>query len=174
MDDWMRPARAAKGVAAMQWVTRTGVRIDRAAMIWLIRRSIDPDAEIIFQPDAEAAAFAETTGAVLFHHAKSEFRNTGARTGFDALRVHYDLQDPALAVMALVLRGAETNDRALTPWSAGLWALGSGLRRLTADDEQFVAEMSRLLDGLYRFCQDQLAPAAIPPRRPAGQATDGA
>lgn len=157
----------------MQWVTRAGVRIDRAAMIWLIRRSIDPAAEIVFLPDAEAATFAETTGAVLFHHARSAWRNTGARTGFDALRVHYDLQDPALAIMALVLRGAETPDRTLTPWSAGLWALGSGLRQLVDDDAQFVAEMSRLLDGLYRFCQDQLAPAALPPRRPAGQATDG-
>jgi hypothetical protein len=66
----------------------------------------------------------EATGAILFHRAQSAFRNTGARTGFDALRVHHGLDDPTLAIMALVVRRAETNDRALTPWSAGLWAIG--------------------------------------------------
>jgi hypothetical protein len=97
-------------------------------------------------------------------------RNTGVRTGFDALRARYDLQDPALVVMALILRGAETNDRGLTPWSAGLWAVGGGLRRLASDDETFLRDMARVLDGLYRFCQDQVGLAPAPSRRPPGDA----
>ena len=42
--------------------------------------------------------YAEETGATPFHHPKAELRNTGMRTGFDALRYHYELQDPALAL----------------------------------------------------------------------------
>jgi hypothetical protein len=137
-------------------------------MIWLIRGRIDPDAEIAFLPDSEVMADAQATGATPFHHPQAALRHTGFRTGFDALLTHYQLTDPALAVMALVLRGAETNERYLTPWSLGLRAIGTGLRALHADDAAFVAAMAPVLDGLYRFCQDLLAPAAPPAAPSAG------
>ena len=60
--------------------------------------------------------------------------------------------------MSLILRGAETNDRSLTQWSAGFAAIGSGLRQLIDDDEVYIAQMTPVLDGLYRFCQEQLTP----------------
>jgi hypothetical protein len=139
--------------------------MDRASMIWLIRRMIDPEAEIAFLPDSQVMADAEATGATPFHHPQAELRHTGFRTGFDALISHYQLTDPALAVMALALRGAETTDRQLTPWSVGLRAIGSGIRALHTDDEAYVAAMAPVLDGLYRFCQDLLAPVATPERQ---------
>lgn len=150
----------------MRWVTRAGARLDRAAMVWLIRRSIDVEAEIVFLPDAEVMDFATTTGATPFHHPQADLRNTGLRTGFDSLLTRYELADPALAVLALIVRGAETADRGLTPWSVGFRAIGTGLRQLHDDDEAFVADVGRVLDGLYRFCQDLLGPAS-PPSRPS-------
>lgn len=146
----------------MQWVTRQGVRVDRAAMIWLIRKFIDPQAEIAILPEAEVLEYARETGAIPFHHPQAELRHRGTRTGFDALRTHYALDDPALGVLALILRGAETADKGLTPWSAGVAAIGSGLRQDAADDDAFIAGMTPVLDGLYRFCQELLAPAAKP------------
>jgi hypothetical protein len=153
----------------VRWVTRAGARTDRASMIWLIRRMIDPEAEIVFLPDSRVMAEAEATGATPFHHPQAELRHTGFRTGFDVLVTHYELTDPALAVMALALRGAETNERQLTPWSVGLRAIGSGIRALHTDDEAFVAAMAPVLDGLYRFCQDLLAPVATPERSAPGE-----
>lgn len=150
----------------MKWVTRAGVRMDRAAMIWLIRKTIDGEAEIAILPESEVLEYAHETGATPFHHPKAELRHMGTRTGFDALRTHYDLHDPALGLMSMILRGAETNDKSLTQWSSGFAAIGSGLRNLTDDDETFIAQMGVILDGLYRFCQDQLAPTA----KPAGPA----
>jgi hypothetical protein len=149
----------------MRWVTRTGVRMDRAAMIWLIRREIDPSAEITLLPEAEVMEFAEEQQATPFHHPQAPLRNTGLRTGFDALITHYQLADPVLAVMALAMRGAETQDRTITPWSSGLRAIGNGLRSLHADDEVFIAAMATVLDGLYQFCADQLAPADPPAKQ---------
>ena len=146
----------------MKWVTRAGARMDRAAMVWLIRRSIDPEAEFVYLPESEVLEFAAESGATPFHHPKAELRNTGVRTGFDALRTHYQLDDPALAVLALIIRGAETQDRQLTPWSTGFWAIGSGLRNLHEDDATYVAAIGDILDGLYRFCQDTLAQVARP------------
>jgi DNA-binding XRE family transcriptional regulator len=157
-----RQTDTVKGGTGMKWVTRSGVRMDRAAMIWLIRKMIDPEAEIVILPEAEVLEYAQETGAIPFHHPKAELRNTGTRTGFDALRVHYDLHDPALGLLSLIIRGAETNDRGLTQWSPGFWAIGSGLRNLSDDDETFIASIALILDGLYRFCQDQLAPVPRP------------
>lgn len=146
----------------MQWVTRAGVRVDRASMIWLIRKFIDPQAEIAILPEAEVLDYARETGATPFHHPQAELRHRGNRTGFDALRTHYNLEDPALGVMALILRGAETADKGLTQWSAGVAAIGSGLRQNAAGDDAFIASMSGVLDALYTFCQEILAPAAKP------------
>ncbi len=149
----------------MKWVTRSGVRMDRAAMVWLIKKSVDPEAEIVILPESEVLEYAEETGATPFHHPKAELRNTGVRTGFDAVRTHYELNDPALALLAMIIRGAETNDRSLTQWSPGFWAIGSGLRQQIEDDAEYVAAVGVILDGLYRFCQEQLSPVAKPARQ---------
>ena len=148
----------------MEWITRTGVRLDRAAMIWLIRREIDPAATITFLPEAEVMAAAGAREATPFHHPQAELRNTGLRTGFDALLYRYGLTDPALTAMALALRGAETNDRQLTPWSTGLRAIAQGLRAHHADDATFVAAAGTVLDGLYAFCREITSPAEKPAR----------
>lgn len=148
----------------MEWVTRQGVRLDRAAMIWLIRREIDPEATFTFLTEGEVMAHAEATGATPFHHPKTELRHAGSRTGFDALRVRYNLTDPALAVMALIHRGAETSDKGLTQWSPGLAAVANGIRNVAATDDEFIAMITPVLDGLYRFCQDQLKNPGTAPR----------
>lgn len=88
----------------MEWMTRTGARLDRAAMIWLIRNRIDPAATISFLPEADVMAAAKERGATPFHHPQAELRNTGLRTGFDALVFGYELNDPAITAMALALR----------------------------------------------------------------------
>jgi len=141
----------------MQWVTRVGVRLDRAAMIWMIRTFIDPAAEIAMLPESEVMAYAERHGATPFHHPQAAIRHQGSRTGFDGLRVAYGISDPAIALMTMVLRGAETSDKTLTQWSPGLAAVTSGMRKRAASDEAFLAAMMPLLDGLYQWCQDQLA-----------------
>ena len=146
----------------MEWMTRTGARLDRAAMIWLIRNHIDPEATVSYLPEADVMAAAGERGATPFHHPQADLRNTGLRTGFDALIFRYGLTDPAITAMALALRGAETNDRQLTPWSAGLRAIALGLRARHESDEAFVAAVGTVLDGLHQFCVELTGPAAAP------------
>lgn len=149
----------------MRWVTRAGARMDRASMIWAIRRRIDPDAEIVFLPDGEVLAYAAANGATPFHHPGAELRHTGLRTGFDAVCAKYDLlTDPAMTALAMILRGAETQERMLTQWSHGVRAVASGMRALYEDDMAFVDAMAPLLDGLYRFCQELTATELQPPK----------
>ena len=47
----------------MKWVTREHPKTDRIACPWLIRKFIDPDAEIVYVPRDEVLAFAEREGA---------------------------------------------------------------------------------------------------------------
>ena len=140
----------------MEWVTRQGVRLDRAAMIWLIKKYIDPQATITILPEAEVMPHAERTDATPFHHPKAELRHQGTRTGFDALRVRYELNDPVLALMAMIHRGAETSDKHLTQWSPGIDAIANGVRKCAQTDAEYLAAIMPLLDGLYQFCQGQL------------------
>jgi hypothetical protein len=67
---------------AMEYVTRTGASFDRAAMIWLLRRFIDPEARITMLPTSEVMAYAAEHDALPFHHPKAELRHRGATTGF--------------------------------------------------------------------------------------------
>jgi len=50
----------------MKWVTREHPKTDRIACPWLIRKFIDPDAEILYVPDAEVLSTAEREGAISF------------------------------------------------------------------------------------------------------------
>lgn len=149
----------------MEWVTRQGVRLDRAAMIWLIQKYIDPGATITILPENEVLPHAERTGATPFHHPQVELRHQGSRTGFDALRIRYELNDPALALMAIIHRGAETSDKGLTQWSPGLAAVANGIRKWAKTDDEFLAAIMPVIEGIYQFCQDQLASPGKPAAR---------
>ena len=50
---------------------------------------------------------------------------------FDAFLRKYNLDDPALRALALIVRGADTDARQLTPESPGLYALDSSRSRTT-------------------------------------------
>lgn len=142
----------------MEYVTRTGASFDRAAMIWLLRRFIDPDATITLLPARKVMEYAAHHGALPFHHSKAALRHRGATTGFDDFTRHFMLTDPALGLMALVLRGIETSDKQLTPWSPGIAAISAGMRAQAETDNEYLAAAMLVLDWLYRWCEDQLAP----------------
>lgn len=50
----------------MKWVTRARPKTDRIACPWLIRRFIDPDAEILYVPRDDVLAVADAEGAHSF------------------------------------------------------------------------------------------------------------
>jgi hypothetical protein len=50
----------------MQWVTREHPKTDRIACPWLIRRFIDPHAEILYVPADQVLTVAERQQAIFF------------------------------------------------------------------------------------------------------------
>jgi len=76
---------------------------------------------------------------------------------FDAIVRKYDLakSDPALAHLARIVRGADTQQRDLTPESRGLLAIAQGFSEAYQDDHEQLAAELPVYDALYAWCQRQ-------------------
>ena len=66
------------------WVTRERPKIDRLACPWLIRRFVDPEADILYVPTSQVLATAARSGAVAFDVPGASFTHYGDRCSFDA------------------------------------------------------------------------------------------
>src|SRR6266508_1551693 len=139
----------------MKWVTRERPKVDRVACPWLIKRFVDPVAEILYVPADQVLAVAEREGATPFDVPGVELGHHGAECSFDAILKKHDLTDPALQKLALIVRGADTPAKDLTHESRGLEAIAEGYRLLYHDDHEQLAAESRVYDALYAFCQQQ-------------------
>ena len=136
----------------MKWVTRKGVRLDRAACSWLIYRHIDPGAEILFE-DEDQLPEAIEQGALPFHNTVSEEPSTRERTTFQQLLAEYKLEDsdPALALMGEIVYGAETTEPGSIEEGEGLRAIAKGMNALSHGDEEMISRMLPVFDALYAY-----------------------
>ena len=134
-----------------RWVTRERPKIDRIACPWLIRRFVDPQAEIIYVPSSEVFAAADRLGAVAFDIPGAAFTHDGEQCSFDAFLVQFGLGDPALQAIAPIVRGADTDRHDLAPEAAGLHALSLGLAASFGDDQELLRYGLVLYDALYAW-----------------------
>ena len=141
----------------MKWVTRERPKVDRVACPWLLKRFVDPEAEFLYVPADQVQAVAEREGATAFDVPGVELGHHGQECSFDAIVRKYDLakNDPALARLALIVRGADTAQRDLTPESRGLLAIAQGFSAVYADDHQQLTAELPVYDALYAWCQRQ-------------------
>ena len=135
----------------MKWITRERPKIDRIACPWLIRRFIDPGAEIIFVPDSQVKSQAERLQAIPFDIPGVEFTHYENQCTFDYFLKKYELKDPALHVMAPIIRGADTDDHAVASQSAGLWAISAGMAFMIQDDYELLEKGMFIYDSLYSW-----------------------
>lgn len=142
----------------MKWVTREKARVDRIACPWLISRFIDPEAVFLFVPAGEVMTVAEREQAIPYDVPGAELGHRGDRCSFDAFLGKYALDDPALKALALVVRGADTAQRDLTPESPGLYALATGFQATSKDDFENMARQFPAYDALYAFCRAKARP----------------
>ena len=139
----------------MKWVTRQGVKVDRVACPWLIRRFVDAEAEFVFVAAGEVLEVAAREGATPFDVTGVELGHHGPHCSFEAIIEKYGLQDPALVLLAQIVNGADADPATFgRPEAAGLKAVAEGFRHLgLADDHQIVAQESVVYDALYAYCQ---------------------
>ena len=131
----------------MRWATRAGVHVDRAACAWLIRRFIDQDAEFVFVADPDAippgATGFDIGGADLSHH--------GSDCSFETILRRYDLDDPVLWRVAMIVHEADLGDeRYDAPEAPGFDVVLRGLSMILSDAET-LALTGPLFDGVYEY-----------------------
>jgi hypothetical protein len=141
----------------MKWVTRERPKVDRIACPWLIKRFVDPEAEFLYVPGDTVTAVAEREGATPYDVPGAELGHRGAECSFDAIINRYGLsaREPALARLALIVRGADTDQRDLTPESRGLLAIAQGFSLAFDDDQRQLAAELPVYDALFAWCRDQ-------------------
>jgi len=137
----------------MKWVTRAGVKVDRVACPWLICYFVDPDAEFLFVEPNQVMMVAAAEDAIPFDVSGVELGHHGPECSFDAIVTKYQIADPAIRKLALIVRGADTEDKDVAPESRGLEAIAEGFRRMgLADDHELNAREWVVYDALYLYC----------------------
>jgi hypothetical protein len=142
----------------MKWVTRARPKTDRIACPWLVRRFIDPDAEILYVPSKDVLDVAEREEAHSFDAPGATYDHRDGLCTFEVLIEDYTLDDPALAILAKIVHAADIDeDLDSHPAGAGLLAIGLGGLHVEDDDHRLLDRASFVYDALYEWCRTQVA-----------------
>ena len=93
----------------MKWITRERAKVDRIACPWLIKKFIDPQAGFIFVPAGQIEAKMRELGATPFDIEGCELGHHGEDVSFDSILKKYKLTDPALLLLAEIVRAADSH-----------------------------------------------------------------
>jgi hypothetical protein len=139
----------------MKWITRERPKTDRIACPWLIRRFIDPDAEIVYVPADEVLNTTEREGGHSFDAKGATYTHRGNACTFEVLIDEYHLDDdPALVRLAAIVHAADVSaDLHSDPLGPGLLAIGEGGLYTEADDLALLDRATFVYDALYAWCQ---------------------
>jgi hypothetical protein len=138
----------------MRWVTRERIKVDRVACPWLIRKYIDAGAEFVFLPHdtdwrrVDGIVF-DVPGADLGHH--------GENVSFDAILDQYKLNDPALRLLAEIVRAADSRPTNPHPAGEGLRWIAHGFALMGLSDEELLTREFSIYDALLAECQKRVA-----------------
>jgi hypothetical protein len=141
----------------MKWITRERPKTDRIACPWLIRRFIDPEAEIVYVPAEEVLAVAEKTGGFSFDAPGARYTHRDGLCSFEVIVDAYEIDDPAVRRLAKIVHGADVaEDLDATPQSSGLKAIAEGFSYAEADDQRQLELELPVYDALYAWCRHEV------------------
>jgi hypothetical protein len=141
----------------MKWVTRERPKTDRIACPWLIRKYVDPAAEFLYVPADEVLEVAEREDAISYDAPGARYTHRDGLCTFEVLVQEQGIDDPAVALMARIVHGADiADDRDATPQSRGLLAIAEGFHLLGLDDHRQLELCLPVYDALYAWCRNEV------------------
>ena len=135
----------------MKWITRERPKIDRIASPWLIKKFVDKEAEFIYVPFSEVLDKAKELNAIPFDIPNVEYTHYEEKSTFDYIIKKYEIKDPAILIIADIVRGADTDRHDLAKEAAGLWAISAGLSYNITDDYKLLESGMVIYDALYSW-----------------------
>lgn len=140
-------ARPSDRPSARTWVTRQGVKVDRIASAWLIRRFIDPAARFKFVP---ARGYHPAEGELRFDMYRGEYGHEGDRCTFETLCARFVLEEPALAALGEIVHDIDCKDEKFGRAEAGgIARLVDGIVAAHHGDEDRLARGAVMFDDLH-------------------------
>ncbi|MFN6470511.1 MAG: chromate resistance protein ChrB domain-containing protein [Nostoc sp. SerVER01] len=133
-----------------RWVTRPRPYIDRLACIWLIRRFINPNAEIRYSHEV-------APDEVAFEMKDATFKHCGNLCTFEVMTAAFGLNHPGLQVVGEIVHEIDLRDgQYARPETAGVDALLRGWLLANFSDAELESCGIRLFEGLYTtFSKEQ-------------------
>ena len=129
------------------WVTRVGIKVDRMASAWLIKRWIDRDATFRFVSGDRQVT---EPNEIRFDMFDGGFTHIGDRCTFEVLIHHFGLSDAALNAIAEVVHDIDVKDAKFArPETDGVAMLIEGIVTTVPDDTERLEAGAQLFDRLY-------------------------
>lgn len=145
-----------KGLTGRTWVTRRGVKVDRIASAWLIRRFVDARARFRF---VDPKADRPRAGELRFDMVGGDFTHEGDRCTFETLLHRTRVGDPALRAVGEIVHDIDVKDGKFgRPEAAGIERVLAGLFRSSAGDDARLKRGFALFEQLYESFRGAPAP----------------
>ncbi len=134
----------------MKWITREKVKVDRVACPWLIKKFVDPEAQFVFLP--HQTDWTKITDGIVYDVPNCELGHHGEDVSFDSIMKKYKVNDPALTLLAEIVRAADSHPS--NPHSAGegLRWIAHGFSALGLSDHEILDREFIVYDALYAEC----------------------
>jgi len=134
-----------------RWATRKRPWVDRLASAWLIRRFLDPQAQILWL-DSPGDCPADALG---FDFEGAAFSHVDKRVTFETLLASFQLESPALIRIGAIVHYLDIGG--LQPAEAsGIERVLAGLRESITDDDLLLQAANSIFDGLLiAFADDE-------------------
>ncbi len=124
------------------WQTRPQPHVDRLAVIWLIKRFVDPNANFYFHQTPLA-------DNVTFDMEEAHFNHAGNLCTFEMMIRSFQINPPGLQKVAEIVHEIDLHDgRYLHPEHLGIAALLKGWRAQNLSSEELMERGILLFDGL--------------------------
>ena len=125
------------------WATRRRSWVDRLACAWLIRRYIDPRAQLLWLT-SPADCPADALG---FDFDGAAFSHVGNLVSFEVLLISFNLAQPGFRRLGALVHYLDIGGPAPSE-ASGVETILAGWRAAIDDDDQLLAVASNLFDGL--------------------------
>ena len=138
--------RAGENLLRRTWATRNRAPwTDRLACAWLIRRFVDPEAELAWLEKGQKPP----SGSLGFAFEGAQFGATAERVAYEGMLAQLGLgTNPALAKIGTIVHFLEMGGTAV-PEAAGVQTLLQGAHRRTANTQELLTEVEKTYDLLY-------------------------
>jgi hypothetical protein len=142
-----KPTLARDEYEGRTWVTRAGIKVDRMASAWLIRKFIDPRARFKFVP---AKGYEPRKGELRFDMFEAEFTHEGDLCTFEVFLDRFGLAEPALRAIAEIVHDVDVKDAKYgREEAAGIGQVVAGIASAHPDDEARLERGAALFEDLY-------------------------